>query len=357
MPGDAPRTRAEAQRRADRIRQCQAELDEAERDGALDLTGDQRARLRAYHDTLLARLASSFDVDVSDRQRQLSLGMQAVAVVGALALGASVFLFFFTVWGRMGTGLQVAVLAAAPLWLAGLAELTARRPSLRFLTWLLALVAFAGFILNLAQMGEIFGMTPSPEFLLFIGLFAVALAYAYGQSLLLVVGASCFAIYLAAVLVRLAGGWWLPPGLFQRLDGFIVAGAAVVGWSLVPHRVRDEFPDVLRGLGLVVLCVPILVLGHQGLASWLPLGEGVVEAIYQTLSFLVPAAAVAVGMRRGWSGTIALGGALFALALFIKYVDWWWAWMPRYLFFLLVGATALLLLWLFGRVRARVRAA
>ncbi len=351
------RTRAEAQRRADRIRQFQAELHEVERDGALDLTVEQRARLHAYHDGLLARLASSFDVDVSDRQKQLSRGMQAIAAIGAIALAASVFLFFYTVWGRMGTGLQVAVLAAAPLWLVGLAEIAARRPSLRFLTWLLTLVAFAAFILNIGQIGEIFAMTPSPEAVLVVGVFAVALAYAYGQSLLLVAGASCLAIYVAAALVRLAGGWWLPPGLFQRLDGFIVSGAAIVGWSCLPHKVRDEFPDVLRATGLIVLCVPILVLTHQGMASWLPIGERVVEVIYQVLSFLVPAGAIAVGMRRGWPGTIALGGALFSIALFVKYVDWWWDWMPRYVFFLVVGATALVLLWLFGRVRARVRMA
>jgi uncharacterized membrane protein len=357
MPGDAPKTRAEAQRRADRVRQFQAELAEAERDGALTLTADQRARLHAYHDGLLARFASSFDVDVSDRQKQISLGMQAVAAIGAIALAASVFLFFFTVWGRMGTGLQVAVLVAAPLWLVGLTEIAARRPSLRFLTWLLTLVAFASFILNIGQLGEIFALTPSPEAVLAVGVFAVALAYAYGQRLLLAAGASCLAIYLAAVMVRFAGGWWLPPGLVQRLDGFLISGAAIVGWSCVPHRVRDEFPDVLRATGLIVLCVPILVLTHQGLASWLPIGERAVEIIYQTLSFLVPAAAIAAGMRRGWPGTIGLGGALFSIALFIKYVDWWWDWMPRYVFFLVVGATALLLLWLFGRVRARVRVA
>ena len=61
------KTHAEAQRRADRVRHFRAELAEAERDGALDLTVDQRARLDAYHQGLLARLASSFDVDVSDR--------------------------------------------------------------------------------------------------------------------------------------------------------------------------------------------------------------------------------------------------------------------------------------------------
>jgi len=283
--------------------------------------------------------------------------MQAVAVIGAIALAASVFLFFFTLWGRMSVGLQVTVLVAAPLWTVALAEIAARWQSLRFLTWLLTVVAFACFVLNLGMLGEIFAMTPSPEALLAYGVFAVALAYAYGQPLLLVAGASCLAVYLAAVLVRFAGGWWLPPSLFSRLDGFIISGAAIVGWSCLPHKVRDEFPDVLRATGLIVLCVPILVLTHQGHVSWLPLGERAVEVIYQLLSFLVPAAAIGVGMRRGWPGTIGLGGALMSIALCIKYVDWWWQWMPRYLFFLMVGATALILLWLFGRVRARLRTA
>jgi hypothetical protein len=47
---------------------------------------------------------------------------------------------------------------------------------------------------------------------------------------------------------------------------------------------------------------------------------------------------------------------LFTAALFVKYVDWWWDWMPRYLFFLVVGATALAVLVLFSRARAGRRA-
>ncbi len=357
MAGDpAPaRTRSEAQRRADRIRECQAELAEAERDGALTLTPDQRRALDTYHTRLLASLSSAFDVDVSDRQRQLSYGMQAIAVVGAIALAASVFLFFFHFWGRMGTGLQVGVLVAAPLWTVALAELTGRRASLRFLTGLLALLAFACFILDLEQLGRIFALRPAPEALLAYGLFAVALAYAYGQPLLLVAGAVCLACYVAASLLRAAGAWWPPPALFARLDSFIVAGAGLLAWSGLPHRVRDDFPGVLRAMGLAVMGVPILVLTHEGEVSWVPAPARTVEIAYQVASFVVPACAIAAGMRRGWPGTIALGGALFSVALFVKYVDWWWDWMPHYLFFLVVGATALVLLWLFGRVRARLR--
>lgn len=349
------RTRAEAQRRADRIRQFQAELADVERDGAVELTADQRARLAAYHVTLLAQLSASFDVDVSDEQKQLSRGMQIVAIIGAIALAASVFLFFFHFWGRMGAGTQVTILVAAPLWAVGAAELASRRQSLRFLTGLLAMLAFACFVLNLEQLGEIFALTPTPEAMLAYAAFALALAYAYGQRLLLVAGGVALAIYIAASLVRLAGGWWLPPGIMWRLDGFVVAGAVILGWSCVPHRVRDEFPGVLRGTGLFVANAAILVAGQQGHLSWLPFAERTVAFVYQVLSFVVPAGAMALGMRRGWTGTMAIGGLFFSLALFIKYVDWWWDWMPHYLFFLAVGATALVLLWLFGRARARLR--
>jgi len=348
------RTRTEAQRRADRIREFQAELAAAESDGAVALTPDARARLDAYHASLLAELSATYDVDVSDKQRQLSRGMQAVAIIGAVALGASVFLLFYRFWGRMGTGLQVALLAAAPTWAVAAADLASRRPALRFLTGLLALVAFAGFILNVEQLGEIFALTPAPEALAAYGLFAVAIAYAYGQRLLLATGAVCLALYGSACLVRLAGAWWLP-GLFQRLDGFLLPGAVILAWSQWPHRVRDEFPPVLRGAGLIVLGLPMLVLTVDGSLSWLPVSSRGVETLYEFVTLIVAAGAIAVGMRRGWTEAIALGGALFTVALFLKYVDWFWDWMPYYLFFLIVGMTALILLWLAARVRARMR--
>ena len=353
-PQVAP-TRATAQRRADRIRQFQAELAALESDGALALAADQRSRLDAYHAALLERLASTFDVDVSDTQKQFSRGMQAIAIIGAIALAASVFLFFFHFWGRMGTALQVAVLIAAPLVATGLTELASRRQRLRFLTGLVALVAVACLILNLEVVGEIFALTPTPEAVLAYAVFALALAYAYGQRLLLAAGAVVLSVYVAASIVRLAGGWWMPPDLFLRWEGFVLPGVALLVWSSVPHRLRDDFPGVLRGTGLAVIGVAIVVLSREGQRSWLPADERTIEAVYQILSFIVPAAAIGLGMRRGWTGALAIGSLLFTIALVTKYVDWWWDWMPKYLFFLAVGATALGLLWVFGRVRARLR--
>jgi predicted RND superfamily exporter protein len=35
-------------------------------------------------------------------------------------------------------------------------------------------------------------------------------------------------------------------------------------------------------------------------------------------------------------------------------VDWWWDWMPKYLFFLVIGLISVALLVVFKRLRARL---
>jgi len=37
--------------------------------------------------------------------------------------------------------------------------------------------------------------------------------------------------------------------------------------------------------------------------------------------------------------------------LFMKFVDWWWDWMPKYLFFLTLAATSLIVLGILRRLR------
>jgi protein-S-isoprenylcysteine O-methyltransferase Ste14 len=61
-------------------------------------------------------------------------------------------------------------------------------------------------------------------------------------------------------------------------------------------------------------------------------------------------------MTRGWHEVALVGVLFFLIALCMKFVDWWWDWMPKYLFFLIVGLTALALLWAFRRLRARLTA-
>lgn len=347
-----PRTRAGAQRRADRIRAFREELDAASRDDAVELTPQQRSQLQAYHEGLLEQLSRRFDIDTSERHKQISRGMQVVSLLGAVALGASVLLYFVRVWGLLSTPVQVAVLASAPFLSMAALELVSRRERLRFMTGLLAAMTFASVVLNVEGLARIFAVVPSPEGLLAYGLVALALAYAHGQRLLLAAGVVCLSGYAAAAAVRAAGWWWTEA--LHRPETLLGAGALAVAGSLLPHRTRDDFPPVLRAAGFVEVFLAILVMSRLGEGSWMAAEPRRVELAYQVVSFVAAGWAIWLGLRRGWLEVTTLGTVFFAVFLFVKFFDWWWDWMPRYLFFLAIGLTSLALLWAFTRVRARL---
>jgi len=58
------------------------------------------------------------------------------------------------------------------------------------------------------------------------------------------------------------------------------------------------------------------------------------------------------GVRREWRETVNTGVTFFVLFLYARFFDWWWDVMPRYLFFLVVGLTAVLILVALRRARA-----
>ena len=64
------------------------------------------------------------------------------------------------------------------------------------------------------------------------------------------------------------------------------------------------------------------------------------EGFYQAASFVLATAAIVVGGRRGWREVEFVGTASFVLFLFARFFDWWWDWMPRWLFFLVIGVLA-----------------
>jgi uncharacterized membrane protein len=59
------------------------------------------------------------------------------------------------------------------------------------------------------------------------------------------------------------------------------------------------------------------------------------------------------GVRRQMPSIVNLGAAFFALYLYIRLFQWWWDWMPKYLFFLIIGLISLGLLYVFQRLRKR----
>lgn len=346
--------RSEAQQRADDIRVFRAEMNRLEGEGVLRLDEAQRDALRQHHDTLLAGFASRFDIDRDVQAKQLSLGMRVASFLGALALAASVFFLFYQFWGRFDETAQVAILLAAALASAGLTVAIRTRDASGYFTKLAAMVAFACFVLNLVMVGQIFNITPTDRALIPWAALAFLLAYACDLRLLLAAGICCVIAFVAARVGEWGGIYWLHSG--ERPENFLPVAALLFAIPAVfAHRRLSGFASIYRVFGLLCLLVPMLVLGHWGHGSYLAgfdaFDRKIVEGGYQLAGFVASALAIWIGARRQWPDTVNTGITFFVIFLYSKFYDWWWELMPKYLFFLVLGLAAILILLVLKRLR------
>ena len=346
-------SRAEAQQRADDIRVFGEELARLERDGVLHLEPAQRAAVAAYHDDLIGRFASLFDVDRDSRAKQLSLGMRVASFLGALALAASVFFLFYQFWGYLPETAQVAVLVAAALATFLLTMAVRARDATGYFTKLAALVAFACFVLNVAMLGQIFNVAPTDNALIVWAALAFLLAYACDLRLLLAAGICCVIAWAQARVGTWHGIYWLHAG--ERPENFFPVAAGLFLVPLLwPQRRFAGFAATYRIFGLLCLFIPMLVLSHWGQASHLDLDPDLIEGGYQVTGFATAAIAIWIGARRGWGDTVNTGIVFFVIFLYTKFYQWWWEIMPKSLFFLVIGLTAILILLVLKRLRGRL---
>jgi len=346
-----PSSRAEAQQRADEMRLFRSELDRLEREGVLKLSEDQRRAVADHQRGLLAAYAQAFDIDRDAQAKQLSLGMRVASFLGALALAASAFFLFYQFWGRFYTEAQAGILITAALGtLVATFAIQARDPT-GYFTKLAAMVAFACFVLNIVMLGQIFNITPSDKALLPWAALALLLAYACDLRLLLAAGILCLIAFVSARTGTWSGMYWLHFG--ERPENFF---PAAVGLFFVPqlldHRKFHGFPAIYRVFGLLTLFLPMLVLANWGRFSYLDFERNIVEGFYQVLGFASTAGIIWLGARRHWPEVVNTGLVFFVIFLYTKFYDWWWEIMPKYLFFFVVGLTAVLLLAIFKRLRA-----
>jgi len=343
--------RTEAQQRADDIRVFSVELQRLENEGVLRLEETQRSSVNAHHQALLAQFAQDFDIDRDAGAKQLSLGMRVASLLGALALAASVFFLFYQFWGWFSPRVQVAILIGAAFGTFLGTVWIQQRDSSGYFAKLAAMVAFACFVLNVVMLGQIFNITPSDKALLPWAAFALLLAYAFDLRLLLVAGILCLIAFVAARVGTWSGMYWIHFG--ERPENFFPAAVAlffVPQW--IDHRRFAGFAQTYRVFALLALFLPMLVLANWGQLSYLNLEPGIVKGLYQTLGFAGTAAAIWIGARRHWNEVVNTSVTLFVIFLYTKLFDWWWEIMPKYLFFLVLGLMAVLLLFVFRRLRA-----
>jgi uncharacterized membrane protein len=180
---------------------------------------------------------------------------------------------------------------------------------------------------------------------------ALLLAYALDLRLLLVAGLLCLIAFLAARVGVWGGVYWIHFG--ARPENFFPAAVALFllpQW--VDHRRFAGFAQTYRVIAPLTMFLPMLVLAHWGGGSYLDLEPVTVEHLYQALGFSGTALLIAYGVRKQWDEVVNTGVTLFVVFLYTKLFSWWWNEMPKYLFFLLLGLIALLLLFVFRRLRA-----
>ncbi|WP_300329716.1 DUF2157 domain-containing protein [Accumulibacter sp.] len=339
-----------AQAHADRIAACQDELARLQSEGVLALDSSQQQAIASHHAKLLARYARDFDIDPTRRAQQLSLGMRVASFLGALALAASVFFLFYQFWGYFPEVAQASILVTAALATFYLANWLQQRDATGYFSKLAALVAFTCFVLNLSMLGSILNITPTEKALLPWAVLALVFAYSGEQRLLLVTGILCLIGFVAARVGTWSGIYWLHAG--ERPENFFPAAALLLALAKLDWQQRyPGFAASYRVFGLLTVFIPILVLSHWGDGSYLDLPPDLIEGGYQVLGFVGSALAVYFGVRRDWPDTVNIGTTFFVVFLYTKFFDWWWEAMPKYLFFLVLGLIALLILLVLKRVR------
>lgn len=340
----------QAQQRLGQIEAFRQELKQLQAEQVLTLAPEQRQQVDAHHRQLLEHFSATLNIDADERSRQLSLGMRAASLFGALALAASLFFLFHQFWGLFSEAQQVAILLGTTLATFGLTLWLHAHDRSGYYTKLAALLAFAAFVLNLSLLGQIFNITPSDNALIPWGLLAFLLAYRCNLRLLLAAGLICVGGFIAARVGAFGGGYWLSVG--DRPENFFPSALVLFCLPLaINHERFPGFAALFRVFALLFVFLPVLVLSFWGQGSYLPLDAKAVESLYQYLGFVLAGLGVWLGINRGWrevSTTSMVFGVLF---LYTKLFDWWWESLPKYLFFLALGVIAVLLLVLMQRLR------
>ncbi|MBL4630363.1 MAG: DUF2157 domain-containing protein [Paraglaciecola sp.] len=343
-------SQVEAQHRVEQIHAFQQEIVALENDGILAIAPEQANKVQDYHSQLLLKLSATYDVDISIQSKQLTLGMKIASLFGALAMAVSIFFLFYQFWGYFSTSVQVGVLILAPVSLFLLSLHLAQQEKNAYFSKIAALVSLSCFVLNLSMLGKIFNITPSPNAFAVWATFALLLAYACNARLLLFFGVVSLSSFIAMKVGTWSGIYWISFG--ERPESFFVPSLIIFMLpQLLSHKRFTGFDVIYRVMAMIMLFLPILILSNFGGISYLDWSSEVIEGLYQFIGFALAASAIFLGVKRHWSEVVSTGNVFFVLFLYTKFFDWWWDWMPKYIFFFLLGLSALLALMVFKRIR------
>ena len=341
--------RGEAQRRVDQIAAFRAEVAQLAREGALDPS--QLSAVTAHHEQLLARLSREFDVDRTTAARRMSRGMQIASFIGAAALVAAIVSFFYRIWDSLTTPLQVTLLTTAPLVALAATVVSARLEKTRYVASLCALVACGAFVLETLALPRMANLCDSPRFLAFWAVFALSVALPWRLAVPFAFGTLALVLYVAALGFESLGFPWTHA--LQRPEVVMVTAAVLL---LPIQRAVPDLAAVARAVLLVLVLFPLIALSSIEGLSLVPADVGVMRVVYQVVSFIAAGAVIGLALTRGLTETLVIGSIFAGLFIVTRFVDWWWEWMPKYLFFLIMAAVSIGWLWALRLARRRLEA-
>jgi len=216
-----------------------------------------------------------------------------------------------------------------------------------------ALAASGTYWLAVGELSELLSVPLTPPAIWGGALFSVALALPYRFRFV-------FAGALLALLVALAGSIFqmagMPWPLVIEFPELLTAAALLLA-LLAPQfaSIDRSFAVVTRLVGFGVGFLGLLLLSTSGRLSLIPTSPRVIELAYQGVLLVLLLTVIAIAIRKRWIETVALGAGVLTLFMFIRFVDWFWELLPRYLFFLLLAAIAFAWLFALRRVRQRLR--
>lgn len=338
-----------AQARAEQIDAFYKETQTLESNGTLILSTEQKSAIETYHSELLSKLQTSYDIDTSDKAKQLTLGMKIASLLGALAMAMSIFFLFHQFWGHLPTSIQVTTLIATPVALFMLTIFLKKKDKSTYFSKIAGLVCLASFILNLRMLGQIFNITPSPNAFLIWSAFGFLLAYACNARLILFFAILSLGGFIAMKLGTWSGVYWINFGEYP--ENFILPSLLIFCLpQFISQAKFQKFGLIYRTTSMIMFFLPLLVLANVGELSYLSWDKDLIEGSYQLLGFASALVAVWLGIKKQWSHVVNTGNVFFILFLYTKFFDWWWQWMPKYIFFFLIGLTAVLALLIFKRI-------
>jgi len=338
--------------RARRILEFREELGQLVHEGVVQAEDPAVAAVRAHHDAVLADIGSRQQVDLSRDEARLSAGMRIATLLGAAALSTAWGLLVASVWDDLGLTPRLLLCWLPPVVIAALVPYAARREASGYLANVAATVAAIGLLVGGFATLDALERPEARWPLLVGGGYAMAVAYRHKLVLPLVLGVAGLGAWFWSLEAVLLGD---PVSRsFRHAEPLGLLGAA----GLVVAQSRLAAPPGFRRawtiLGMSALAVALLYLGLNADGSWFGDGRRV-EGVYQVVGAATFTGLVWWALSRD-DLTLARGAAAaLVVFLFFRLMDWFWDALPKWLFFLLVGALALGVLLVLQRIRASRR--